>query len=153
MENIADYASLVCIVSVASGVIVFLIPDGKLKKTAEIVITLFLLLTVVSIFSEKTSVETDIPVNTYSQISDCSEEFNEYLIEQSKNVVEDIICKELNSVCNYDFSINTSWYFDSGTICMESVSVLITLADMSKSANIKSKIYAMTGIIPEVEYK
>lgn len=153
MENIAHFATLLCVAAVSSGILVFLIPDGRLKKTAEIVVSLFFTVAVISVFNTDNNVEFDYSINSFSEIPDSSEKLNEYLIEQSKRVTEDLIIDELSVVCNNEFSVETSWHADEKSICMDSVTIYINHSDASEISLVKTRIIAITGISPEVKYQ
>ena len=61
MDAIKEWAIMLCTVSVGSAFVVFLIPDGNLKKSANIVITLFLLSIVILPVFGKDSFDVEIP--------------------------------------------------------------------------------------------
>ena len=52
MENLKEWAAIICSVAVGSVFTVFLVPDGKMKKQAETVISLVFLLLVVSFVTD-----------------------------------------------------------------------------------------------------
>lgn len=153
MEYIREWAIALCISAVASGIMVFLIPDGKLKKTAEIVVSLFLLITLVSIFSGKYDFNDNLKSNFSLKSENYSVEFDDYLIGQSKKTVEAMINSELTDVCDENFSVETNWHINGDNVCMDSVKIVINAVDRSKINIVKNKVSALTGVIPEVNFK
>lgn len=153
MEQIREWATMLCTASVASGIMVFLIPEGKLKKTACIVTSLFILLVFMSIFSDFSLGEFDADVNFSVETEKYSLEFDDYLIKNSKETAEELIKNELFTICDGQFSIETCWHVSDNAVCMDSVIIGISKSDSSKISIIKSKIGALTGTVPEVNIK
>lgn len=150
MDKIQDWAVLLCISSVISGMLVFLVPDGKLRKTANIVISVFLLTACVSLFSDKTLLGIDFDTDLSVNAEIYTENINEYLIEQSKKTTEDLIADELKSICSYPYAVDTQWNATNNNISLIGVTVAVSSADVSRISGIKTKIGALTGIVPEV---
>lgn len=153
MEQIREWATILCISSVTSGILIFLIPEGRLKKTAEIVVSLFLMVSLVSIFSGEFDFDKDKNNDFSVKTENYSVDFNDYLIEQSRSTVENLIVSELSGVCNNSFSVKTQWHVTDNTVCMDGIEISVDEKDMSKINVIKSKIGALTGVIPEVSVK
>lgn len=153
MESIKEWAVLMCTAAVTSGILVFLIPDGKLRKTADIVVTLFMLAVFISIFSDGELPELNIDIENSIGTEDYSAEFNEYILSQSKNTSEELIEAQLDEICNFPYSADTQWETSDNEVKLVDVMIIISQADSSKISNIKTKIGSLTGIIPEVNIR
>lgn len=153
MEQIKEWATLLCTASVASGIMVFLIPEGRLKKTACIVTSLFMLLVFMSIFSDFSLIEFESDADTAIDTEKYSLEFNDYLIKASQDTTENMIKNELQDICDAEFSVETFWSVSENEICLNKVIISIAQSDSSKISIIKTKTGALTGLVPEVYIK
>ena len=150
MEYIRTGAAMLCAALIVTEIVVFIIPDGNAKKTAQTVIALGLMVCAVSIFSEKTEFSIYDEDIEYNEIPAFDEDFDNFLIDSSKNVAEDIIKTQIDEICNERFSVNTQWHSQENQIILDRIQVQISSADSSKISVIKSRINGTIGMIPEV---
>lgn len=150
MDWIREWAVLLCISSVTSGVIVFLIPDGKLRKTANIVISLFMLSTFVSVFSDVKLPNGINSTTAKNELYDYSENIDDILIKESQSTAEKIIGDSLNDICNFTYTIETDWKVNNNEVSLSEIIIKISHADYSKLSLIKTKVGSLTGVIPKV---
>lgn len=150
MELIKDWAVLLCVSSVTSGIIVFLIPDGKLRKTANIVISLFMLSVFTSIFSSFNMPVIDNKSNIEPDIENYSSNVDDLLVAQSRKTSEEIINDCLDKICMFSYKTKTDWKINNNEISLTHITVTISNGDYSRINLIKTKVGSLTGIIPKV---
>lgn len=150
MDKIKDWAVLICTSSVLSGILTFLIPEGRLKKTANTVISLFMLSVFISLFSSVDILTLNIDTDTSIDTDIYVVEINEYLISQSNKTAQSLIEDEINEICDYPIEVDTEWSVSDNVYTLTNVIITINAADSSKISVIKTKTSSITGIIPEV---
>lgn len=154
MDAIKEWALMLCTVSVGSAFVVFLIPDGNLKKSANIVITLFLLSIMILPVFGKDSFDVEIPdlsIDDFPDENDYSQNFNDFFITSSELVVSQQIEDILIEICSDNFSVNPTVYTDTnGNIVLSDIHIFVFASDADKVNIIKNKIGRLTGIVPEV---
>ena len=154
MDSIKEWAIMLCTVAVGSAFIVFLVPDGNLKKSANIVITLFLLsIVILPVFGEDrfdVSVP-DLSIEDFPDENDYSQKINNFFITSTEFVVQQQIEGILTELCSDNFSVNPTVYTDTnGNIVLSDIHIFVQTTDSGKVNIIKSKIGSLTGIVPEV---
>ena len=111
MDSLANWATTFCVVSVICAFASFLIPGGSVKKTVNVVMSLFML-SVVAVpfagfdFSDIAGLF-DSEFNGIYEIDGYTEELTEYITENGKRVTKEIIDAELAAICDekYDTKI------------------------------------------------
>ncbi|MBR3867688.1 MAG: hypothetical protein IKM66_00085 [Clostridia bacterium] len=154
MDAIKEWALMLCTVSVGSAFVVFLIPDGNLKKSANIVITLFLLSIMILPVFGKDSFDVEIPdlsIDDFPDENDYSQNYNDFFITSSELVIIQQIEDILIEICSDNFSVNPTVYTDTnGNIVLSDIHIFVFTSDSDKVNIIKNKVGRLTGIVPEV---
>ena len=147
MENLKEWAALICSVAVGSVFTVFLVPDGKMKKQAETVISLVFLLLVVSFV-------TDIKPSEFGKLPDFDNEFifdsEAYISEDVKKYTENFISNEIHQICNGEFSVIAEVNSNDNVFTVSAIKIVIDECDLLNIPSIKSKVMNVAGIMPEV---
>ena len=154
MDSIKEWAVMICAVSVGSAFVSFLIPDGNMKKSANVVISLFLLSMVILPVFGKNSYSLKIPeisIDSFPEEDDYLQDFNNFYVANSELVIRQQIEDMLSDVCSENIRINVSSYIDEyGDIRLSEIHIFIPSTDSGKENIIKNKVGSLTGIIPEV---
>ena len=154
MDSIKEWAVMICAVSVGSAFVSFLIPDGNMKKSANVVISLFLLSMVILPVFGKNSYSLKIPeisIDSFPEEDDYLQDFNDFYVANSELVIRQQIEDMLSGVSSENIRINVSSYIDEyGDIRLSGIHIFIPSADSGKENIIKNKVGSLTGIIPEV---
>ena len=154
MDAIKEWAIMLCTVSVGSAFVVFLIPDGNLKKSANIVITLFLLSIVILPVFGKDSFDVEIPdlsIDDFPDENDYVQDFNNFFITNSKFIVQQQTEDVLSEICSDTFSVNIEVNTDTNSnIVLSDIHIFVQTSDSNKVNIIKNKVGRLTGIVPEV---
>lgn len=150
MDNIKQWAITLCIICIASGVLRFLLPDGTVKKCAEVAFAVLLILSIISILNN--DVFSDINID-YSEdvILPYSNGLNTYVEDMAEDEVVNIIKNSLDTVCNTDYHIDVSWENYNSTYQLTTISVTVYPEDENSIDEIKSTVGSLTGVIPEVK--
>lgn len=151
MEFIKNGAVILCTVLIVSEILVLLIPDGKVKNTAQTVIALSLMLCVINIFSSDNDFSFNGNIEIEEALPGFEDDFRSYLINSSSEVTESLAKHELEDICEGEFSVQTSWETDDNNVILKSVIVVVSAEDLSKISIIKSRINSIIGIVPEVK--
>lgn len=155
MDAIKEWAIMLCVVSVGCAFVAFLIPDGNIKKTANMVINLFLLSVVIlPIFSENIFSFPDISMESFPDEDDYLKDFNDYYISSGELVIRQQIKDVLAGICADDFSVNVVVNNDQeGNFVVSEIHIFLNNSDSDKIEIIKNKVGKITGLIPEVIVK
>ncbi len=153
MDNIREWATMMCCAAVGSVFTVFLIPDGKLKKFAETVVSLVFLLLTVSLVSDidlsgigKEKIDFDFSEDTVNY--DLSDFYAENAVSYTEKFITDI----LEDVCNEKFSVKADIFSDEDNVfVLERITIIIDEKDTLKINEIKTEVRLSTGLVPEVE--
>lgn len=150
IDNIKEWSVLICISSIISALIYYILPEGKIKKTAQTIFSVFMITVAATIITDVDLFDIDIDnsdINLYSY------ELNtdEYIIKQAESKTEKIINDELKSLCTGDYCVSTSWIMDNNRCVLDNVEIIISEADKVFIPKIRSVVGAITGIIPEVK--
>ncbi len=150
MDNIKQWAVTICIICITTGVLNFLIPKGTVKKSAEISISLLLLISLISIF------KSDILSEIYIDYSDdiilsYDNDINSYVESMAESEIEKSLKDSLDLICTNDYSIDTVWNISNNTYQLATVVITISSADKENTEKIKSTVGSVTGVIPEVK--
>lgn len=152
MDAIKEWAMMLCVVSVGCAFVTFLLPDGNLKKTANVVINLFLLSVVIlPVFDKDTLSFPDLYVDDFPDEEDYIQDFNDYYILSGELVVRQQIKDCLTEICTDNFSVNVIVNNDTdGNFVVSEILISLKSSDSGKVEIVKSKVGKLTGIIPEV---
>lgn len=154
MDGIKEWAIMLCTVSVGSAFVVFLIPDGNLKKTANVVITLFLLSVVILPIFGNDSFDIDVPeisIDDFPDEYDYLQDFSEFFISHSENVARQQITDILSEICSDKFNIHVNVNADAdGNAVLSDIHITILPSDSASVGVIKYEVGRITGIVPKV---
>lgn len=154
MNDIREWAIMLCSVSVGSAFVVFLIPDGNMKKSVNFVISLFLLSIVINPVCGKDSVSIDMPDISVDELPDEEEyqlDYSQFLIEQSEYIVKNQVYEIIDKICSDEYSVEVYVFTDSaGDIVISEIYICLTQQDAVHSETVKSDVENLTGIIPQV---
>ena len=154
MEGIKTLSMIICSASVCSAFIVFLVPDGNMKKIVNFAVSLFLMSVMIMPVFGKNSIDfefSDIAVYEFYDNSDFLSEYDCFLTENSKNVVKSEVSAVLADVCKGSFSVDVVMNKnENNEIVIEKIAIYISEIDIVNAAIIKNKIFNLTGLIPEV---
>lgn len=153
MDKIKEWAIMLCVVSVGCSFLVFLLPDGNLKKTADIVINLFLLsVVIIPFFGDNGFSFPDISISDLPDEEDYMNDFNEYYVASGELTVRQQMNEILNEICTKEFSVDVLiCNDDDGNFIISEIQIHVDTSDFSKVDLIKNKVGQHTGIIPEVK--
>ena len=127
---------------------VFLVPEGRLKKQAETVISLVFLLLVVSLVADVDVSELAVlPEFDYYDIQPDSHSF---LIDSSREYTENFISGCISDICTREFSVEAEFEYKDSTVILVAVTVYIDEEDVYRIPEIKSRVSELAGIIPRV---
>lgn len=152
MEKVEQWCTALCIICITTGVLIHIVPDGKIKKGVNIAYSLLFLTTVVSIFNGIDSFDIDIDID-YSEniIKSYNYDLNSYITDMANIKIEEEIGKSLDSICKNDYSVDLNWVNIDNTYQLTEITITVTYEDMKNAELIKSTIGSLTGIIPEVK--
>lgn len=154
MNGIREWAIILCSVSIGSAFIVFLIPDGSMKKSVNFVVSLFLFSVVILPVCGKESLDIELPeisIDEFPDEEDYMLEYSQFLMQSSENIVEKQILKILNELCKSDFSVNVSMKSDSnGDFVLSEIQITVSQEDSNLIETIKSQVKNLSGMIPQV---
>lgn len=157
MDGIREWAIMLCAVSVGSAFVVFLIPDGSLKKTANIVISLFMLSVVILPVFGEDSFDIDVPnfsIDEFPDESDYLQDYNEFFMTTSENVVKKQIDDILSEICSDKFTVYVDLKTDAdGNAILSDIHITILPYDSTVVSVIKYEVGKLTGIVPKVMIK
>ncbi|MBQ8209739.1 MAG: hypothetical protein IJZ35_04060 [Clostridia bacterium] len=152
MNSIKHWAILLCVSCITSALMYYLLPDGKIRKSAHIAFSLFMMMVAVSIFSNADFPDIDID---YSEniIQSYDDDLGSYIKSLAEAEVVSAIEESLESVCTADYDIDTFWQNEDNTYQLSAIVITISQADTLNIQSIKSVVSSVTGIIPEVQTK
>ncbi|MBR5232712.1 MAG: stage III sporulation protein AF [Clostridia bacterium] len=154
MTEIRSWAIMVCISLVISSVIMFISPEGNMNKYMGYIISVFILTVVLlpvtkmdfTFLSEWKTEEFMVVDEEYSVM------LNEYIYEESRNVIEENIKKELDNICEEDFSVDIMIETNEETkLIVKKITIKINRNDMRKISDIRKITGELTGVVPEVK--
>lgn len=148
MDSLKEWAAVICSVSVGSVFTVFLVPEGKIKKQAETVISLVFLLLVVSFV-------TDIRISDFEKLPDFEKDdiqfdCNAYIAGDVKKYTENFIRAEIQDICTEEFEVLAVVSGSNNVYTVDSVTICIDKNDLHNVPEIKRKVTDSAGLIPEV---
>ena len=147
MENLKEWAAIICSVAVGSVFTVFLVPDGKMKKQAETVISLVFLFLVVSFV-------TDIKPSELVKFPEFDDDImfdtEAYISEDVKKYTEGFIRAEIQDICKGEYSVIADVHSSDNVFTVSSVRIVIEACDLANIPAIKNKVVNAAGLIPEV---
>ena len=150
MDAVKEWAVMICAVAIGSAFFVFLIPDGKLRKPAEVGVVLVLLILVAAPLRNNS-----LPAFEDVVFDDSNDDFEPDIMALYSEYANDVISEEidniLSSVCEKNFSSEISLYVQSDNeIVLQSVHIFIDKVDSGKTEEIKKQVGNLTGVVPEV---
>ncbi len=151
MDVIKEWAFTICAVSIGSVFCVFLIPEGKLKKTAQSAIALIFLLLMVSVFNDNRLPDIDNVVNF--EYGDYLADINaaDYYIDYAENLIVSDVTDLLGNICVCDFVVETVLTkISQSEISLDCIIVYISNGDSDKTIQIQNAVLNYSGILPEV---
>ena len=156
MESLANWAVSFCVVSVLCAFAAFLVPNGSVKKTANVVMTLFMLSVMVIPFSgfdfSDISDLFESSAENREEMDEYTDQLNDYLVEHGKRVTKENIAAELDGICADAYSVEVNMEINAdGNPELKQIVVTVSTNDLSKTIIIKSKIGSLTGVVPEVK--
>lgn len=148
MDSLKEWAAVICSVSVGSVFTVFLVPEGKIKKQAETVISLVFLLLVVSFV-------TDIRISDFDKLPDFEKDdiqfdSNAYIAGDVKKYTENFIRAEIQDICTEEFEVLAVVSGSNNVYTVDSVIIRIDKSDLHNIPEIKRKVTDSAGLTPEV---
>lgn len=154
MNDIREWAIMLCSVSVGSVFIAFLIPDGNMKKSVNFVISLFLMtISIIPVWG-KDSIKFDFPDVSVDKFPDEEEyliEYSEFLQSFGEEEVQSQISELLEKECVNSYDINIESYFDTaGNIVVSDVKIILSSDDAGVVEKVKTDVKNYTGIVPQV---
>lgn len=154
MDSIKEWAVMICSLSVGSAFVSFLIPEGSVKKSVNIVISLFFLTMVILPVFGKNTFNLKIPEISADNISDKEDylqSFNDFYIDNGELVIRQQIEDILKDVCSDNIRLNISLDVDkNGNILLSGIQIYILNTYSGKIDIIKNKVGSLTGVVPEV---
>lgn len=156
LETLRTWAYMLCCASVLGGFAVFLVPEGGMKKSVNIVLSLVMLSIIVYPVTGDKVFSLDLPNEPDDEkiiAEEYSDELNEYIITSGESVIKDEIELCLDEICAYDYEAQIDMSIENGEARLESVKIIISSGDASSIVLIKKKIGSLTGVVPEVETK
>lgn len=150
MEKIEQWCTALCVVCITTGVMIHIIPDGKIKKCVNIAYSLLFLTTVISLFDGIESFNIDINYEN-ENILTYSSDLKSYVTDIANKQVKTEIDKVLKKICTDEYIINLEWTDNNNTYQLSAVTIIISDKEMINSMKIKSEISALTGVVPEVK--
>ena len=153
MTEIRTYAIKLCVCFVISSFVLFVCPEGSLKKILRYIVSLFIL-SVVFIpfqgidFSGFPQYEIDAAVIIDEEYSYM---LSEYIYSSSEEIINDALRSQLDKICQNEYFIEIFLNErNSGEIAVSRIVIKISGADIRKTAQIRKITGELTGIIPEV---
>ncbi len=154
MNEIKEWAIMLCVISVGSTFVIFLVPKGNLRKSTNITITLVMLSIVTLPFFGKNSLEISIPdisIDEFPDKNDYIQNENDFFVISSEFIVRQQIEEILAGICSDDFSVDTEIYTDAkGDVVLSDIHIFIQSSDSGIVNIIKNNVGKITGIMPEV---
>ena len=154
MDGIKTLTMIICSASVCSAFIVFLVPDGNMKKMVNFAVSLFLMSVMIMPVFDKNSTVFDFPeISAYEfpDKSDYISEYDDFLTENSKSLVKNEVFSVLEDICKDSFSVDVVINRnENGDFILEKIRISIRESDIGNTAMIKNRIFNLTGLIPEV---
>ena len=155
MDQIKEWAVKLCVAFIVSTFLCFIIPEGRLKKTADNVITLFLLSVIFLPLTDFSALNIDFSAFDFSYSPDEEDyftDYNSFLFDSGKKLVEDEVKALLDEICSSKYEVVACIDLtDDGNIIVNTVRIRITEADMDKCEKIMSSVLQYGGYNAEIE--
>ncbi len=158
MEGIKEWAVNLAICFIASSIVVYLIPKGKLEKPMNTLLSLFLLSVILMPFIEKSFDLDDLPkrredfaIDLEDKAETVRDEMNYLMEKQGKAAVEILVGEKLKSLgLNYsEIEVITDIAEDS-RIIIKDIVIKAELTEPQKQ-QAAEEIEKLTGIRPKFE--
>jgi hypothetical protein len=155
MDGIKEWAVNLTLCFIASSIIVFLRPKGKLEKPMKTLLSLFLLSAIIMPFIKNSSALDDLPkrsedfgIDYEDNAVDVRDEMNYLLERQGKAAVEIIVKNKLDSLgINYSEIEVITDIAEDGRIIIKDIVIKASLSQ-SEKATAENEINKLTGIRP-----
>lgn len=142
MEVLKNWTFNICITLLVSTIISVLLPTGSIGKYAKIIVSLFILLSVLTPIAGE-NFKIDFPVYEYSESIDENNQVYSALIETK--ISESLISSGYSGI-NISCEINTN----NGEITVEKI--IAVIPDKYSKNEIKEYIFNELGFVAEVYY-
>lgn len=142
-----------CAASLVGAFIVFLLPEGSMKKPVQIVLSFQLLIVAVwplsehldfsfSEFTEEIPLEAeDYSVHLYGELS-----------RSGQKLIENEVTEILKEICAKSYTVHAEMKEDGdGNIALSKITITIDAEDFVRESLIQKKVGELTGVVPEVE--
>lgn len=154
MNDIREWAIMLCSVSVGSVFIAFLIPDGNIKKSVNFAVLLFLMTIVIIPVCGKESIKIDFPdisVDVIPDKEDYQAEYSKFLLSFGENEIKRQIAELLDNICSSDYEIRIESQIDAaGNIVVSGIHIFLSQNDAGCVEKVTSDVKNLTGIVPQV---
>lgn len=154
MNTIREWALMLCSAFVGSAFIVFLIPEGNVKKTANLVVTLFLLSVVVIPVYGRDSFDVNIPefsVDDFPENDDYMDNYDNFMLSSGENIIKQQISDLLSNICYDDFDVKVIMTRASDdSILLSDINIFVSESDYAAVNIIRSEVGKLTGLTPQV---
>ena len=153
METIRNWAAMFCAASLVGAFIVFLLPEGSMKKPVQIVLSFLLLIVAFWPLSEKleftfSELKEEIPMES----EDYSAHLNADISRSGQKLIEDEISGLLKEICAKSYTVHAEMKEDGdGNIALSKITITIAAEDSVRESLIQKRVGDLTGIVPEVE--
>lgn len=153
MTEIKSWAIILCVSLLISSVVLFIAPDGNIKKYLSYIISVFILTVVLlplskmdfSYITEFSAEELFEPDEEYSVLVD------EYISHSTAQVIEDNIKAELDKICAGKYSVDVLLENNNYELKTKKIVIYIEESDIKSIVQIRKKAGELAGIIPEVK--
>lgn len=154
MDDLREWAVMLCVVAVGSVFLAFLIPDGNIKKTVNFAFSLFLMTIIIIPVCGKSNVRFDFPDISFDELpeqEDYQDDFNAFIQSYGETEIQNLITDKLDEICTGSYELNVESYIDGdGNIVITNIDIYLTEKDSAVKENVKNEVKNLTGIIPQV---
>lgn len=153
MDTIRNWAAMFCAASLVGAFIVFLLPEGNMKKPVQIVLSFLMLFVAVWPLSKDIDLSfPELPEEEVAEAEDCSSHLYDVLSRNGQEMIENAVSELLGEICAEPYSVQVTMKQDSdGNIILERIRIRIDREDSVRKSLIQKKVGSLTGVVPEVE--
>lgn len=153
METIRSWAAMFCAASIVGAFVVFLLPEGNMKKPVQISLS-FLLLTV-AVWPLSNQIDLSLPEMMEEEDAE-SEDYSRRLYDDisrsGQKMIEEKVSGVLKKICAEPYTVHAGMKADGdGNIVLEKITIIIDPEDSVRESLIQKKVGDLTGVVPEVE--
>ena len=154
MSDLREWAVMLCVVSVGCVIVLFLIPDGNMKKSVNFAFSLFLMTIIIIPVCGKSAIEFEFPDISFEEmpaLEDYQEDFQKFIQSYGETEIKNQITEILKNICAGVFESEVESYVDaSGNIVITNICIFLSAKDSEGVETVKNKVENFTGIIPQV---